>query len=127
MDKSILNFAINALNDNKSLDGFSDVFFAPVGISDIARFLLSEQSLLFAGLLNFASSDAISKYEFLKLIAHITGHSELRIREASIRDSKLTVPRPNYLALSPNRLINEIGYRIPSLREMLENEIAELR
>lgn len=127
VDKSILNFAMNALKDNKSLDGFSDVFFAPVGISDIARFLLSDQSLLFAGLLNFASSDAISKYEFLKLIAHITGHSELRIRETSIRDSKLTVPRPNYLALSPNRLINEIGYRIPSLREMLENEIAELR
>jgi len=127
VNKSILNFAMTALNDNKSLDGFSDVFFTPVGISDIARFLHSDQSLLVTGLLNFASSDPISKYEFLKLIAQILGHSDELVRDASIRDSKLTVPRPNYLALNPNRLINEIGYPIPRLREMLENEIADLR
>lgn len=127
VDKSILNFAMNTLKDNKSLDGFRDVFFTPVGISDIARFLLSDQSLLVTGLLNFASSNPISKYEFLKLIAQISGHPNELVREASIRDSKLTVPRPSYLALSPKRLINEVGYRIPRLREMLENEIAELR
>ena len=126
VDKSILNFAMNALNDNKSLEGFRDVFFTPVGISDIARFLLSDQSLLITGLLNFASNEAISKHEFLKLVAQITGHSTDLVREASIKDSRLTVPRPSYLALSPNRLVNGVGYRIPSLREMLENEIINL-
>jgi len=126
VDKSILNFAMNAFNGNKPLDGFSDVFFTPVGISDIARFLLSNQSLLVTGLLNFASSEAISKYEFLKLIAQITGHSTDLVKESSIKDSQLTVPRPSYLALSPNRLVNDVGYLIPSLREMLENEIINL-
>ncbi len=126
VDKSILNFAMNALSDNKFLDGFNDVFFAPVGVSDIARFLASDQSLSVTGLLNFASSDPISKYDFLKLIAQISSHSDELVREASIKDSKLTVPRPSYLALNPDRLVNQIGYSIPSLREMLENEIAEL-
>jgi dTDP-4-dehydrorhamnose reductase len=126
VDKSILNFAINAFNGNKPFDGFSDVFFTPVGISDIARFLLSDQSLLVTGLLNFASSEAISKYEFLKLIAQITGHSTDLVKESSIKDSQLTVPRPSYLALSPNRLVNDVRYLIPSLREMLENEIINL-
>lgn len=127
VDKSILNFAMNALNDNKPLDGFSDVFFNPVGISDIASFLISGESLLVTGLLNFASSDPISKYEFLKLIAQILGHSNELVRAASISDSKLTVPRPGYLALNPNRLVNHVGYLLPSLVQMLENEIAELK
>ena len=127
VDKSILNFAMNALNDNKPLDGFSDVFFNPVGISDIARFLISGESFLVTGLLNFASSDPISKYEFLKLIAQILGHSNELVRAASISDSKLTVPRPGYLALNPNRLVNQVGYLLPSLLKMLENEIAELK
>jgi dTDP-4-dehydrorhamnose reductase len=126
VDKSILNFALTALKENRSIDGFSDVFFTPVGTSDIARFLLSDQSILTSGLLNFASRDTISKYDFLKLIAQIMGHSESLVRETSIKDSKLTVPRPSYLALSPNRLVNLLGYPIPSLREMLENEITEL-
>ena len=126
VDKSILNFALNALNDNKPLDGFGDVLFTPVGVSDIARFLLSDQSLLVTGLLNFASSDPISKYQFLKLIAQISGHSNELVRETSIKDSKLTVPRPSYLALSPNRLVNHVRYLLPSLEEMLKNEMAEL-
>jgi dTDP-4-dehydrorhamnose reductase len=126
IDKSILNFAMNALSNNKFLDGFNDVFFAPVGVSDIAKFLLSDQSHSVTGLLNFASSDPISKYDFLKLIAQISGHSDELVREASIKDSKLTVPRPSYLALNPNRLVHQLGYPIPSLGEMLENEIAEL-
>jgi len=126
VDKSILNFAVTALRDKRSIDGFSDVFFTPVGISDLARFLLADQSIFNSGLLNFASRDTISKYDFLRLIAQIMGNSESLVREASIKDSKLTVPRPSYLALSPNRLVNDLGYPIPSLREMLENEIAEL-
>ena len=123
VDKSILNFAMNAFNLGKQVNGFEDVIFSPVGISEIAHFLSSENSKKFYGLLNFASQNPISKYDFLKLVGEIMGFSGANIKRSSITTSGLTVRRPNYLALSPARLIDDLGYVMPSLRAMLEKEI----
>jgi dTDP-4-dehydrorhamnose reductase len=123
VDKSILNFAINAFDLDQQINGFEDVIFSPVGISEIARFLSSEHSKEIYGLLNFVSDNPISKYDFLKLVAHVMGSSGSNIDRSSINSSHLTVPRPNYLALSPARLIDDLGYPIPSLQVMLEKEI----
>ncbi len=127
VDKSILNFAINAFDIDKQIHGFEDVIFSPVGISEIAKFLSSEISRQTYGLLNFASVNPISKYEFLKLVADVMGLSGANVEKSSISSSGLTVGRPNYLALSPSRLIDKLGYQLPSLRMMVKNEIDRQR
>jgi len=127
VDKSILNFAINAFNLDQQINGFEDVIFSPVGVSEIAKFLSSEHSKEIYGLLNFVTDNPISKYDFLKLVGHIMGYSGANVERSSITSSGLTVRRPNYLALSPARLFNDLGYPIPSLRAMLENEIQRHR
>lgn len=124
VDKSILNFAINSFRSNQNINGFEDVIFTPVGINEISNFLINRLSEQISGLLNFASENAISKYDFLILVGQIMGFSGENVAKSSIINSTLTVPRPNYLALDPARLINDLGYAIPSLRTMLENEIA---
>jgi dTDP-4-dehydrorhamnose reductase len=124
LDKSILNFAINSFYANQQINGFEDVLFTPVGIHDISNFLTSKLSEHVSGLLNFASENQISKYDFLILVGQIMGFSGSNVRKSSILDSNLTVRRPGYLALDPSRLINDLGYSVPSLRTMLENEIA---
>jgi dTDP-4-dehydrorhamnose reductase len=123
VDKSILNFAMNAFNLDKQINGFEDVIFSPVGISEIANFLSSANFEKIFGLLNFATDHPISKYEFLRLVGQIMGVSGSNVKRSSITSSGLTVRRPNYLALSPARLIDDLGYVIPSLRAMLEKEI----
>lgn len=127
VDKSILNFAMNAFNHNKQINGFDDVFFSPVGISEVSMFLSSEKSNRVYGLLNFASSNPISKYDFLKLVGQVMGFSGANVERSSISTSSLTVRRPNYLALNPARLFNDLGYSIPSLQTMIEKEIISLR
>jgi dTDP-4-dehydrorhamnose reductase len=126
-DKSILNFAINAFNLNKQINGFEDVIFSPTGISEVSEFLSSESSKHVYGLLNFASANPISKYDFLKLVGQAMGFSGANVKRSSITTSSLTVRRPNYLALNPARLIDDLGYAIPSLQTMLEKEISSLR
>jgi len=123
MDKSILNFAINAFEFDKRVSGFEDVIFSPVGVSEIAKFLCSQNSTEIHGLLNFVTDNPISKYDFLKLVGHVMGYSDANVERSSITNSGLTVRRPNYLALSPTRLIHDLGYKIPSLEAMLESEI----
>jgi dTDP-4-dehydrorhamnose reductase len=126
VDKSILNFALNAFNLDKQINGFDDVIFSPVGITELAQFLSSEISKEVYGLLNFASATPISKFDFLKLVGQTMGFSGVNVERSSITSSGLTVRRPNYLALNPSRLIDDLGYAIPSLQIMLEKEISSL-
>lgn len=121
--KSLLNFALEALDSDKEIVGFADVFFSPVGASEIASFLLDQSSVGITGVLNFASREVTSKFDFLTLVSTIKGHSDRLISRGSIDNSALTTQRPNYLALDSTRLLSEIGYDLPSLEAMLRTEM----
>jgi len=122
--KSILDFAINSMKTNTVINGFDDVLFTPVGVSEISNFLINPISLKAKGLLNFASSETISKYEFMVMVSQVLKKYDAVINRTSISNSELSVPRPNYMALSATRLTNEFAYNLPTIQEMLENEIA---
>ena len=121
--KSLLNFALKALDSDKEIVGFTDVFFSPVGASEIANFLLDESSIGITGILNFASREVTSKFDFLALVSRILGYSDRHISRGLIVNSELTTQRPNYLALDSTRLLSEIGYDVPSLEAMVRNEM----
>jgi dTDP-4-dehydrorhamnose reductase len=122
--KSILDFAISTLESGQKINGFDDVVFSPVGIHEISKFLLSEVSGRATGVLNFASSRPLSKYEFMVLIAKARGFSESRVLRSEIRFSNLKVSRPSYLALDPGRLIKDLQFPVPKIENMLEKELA---
>ena len=121
--KSLLDFALKALDSQKEVVGFTDVFFSPVGANEIADFLLDKRSIAIKGILNFASREVISKFDFLTLVARIQNYSDRQISRGSIVKSELPVVRPNYLALDSNHLLNEVGYSLPSIETMLRTEI----
>jgi len=73
--------------------------------------------------LNFASREVISKFDFLTLVSKIQGYSDRHISRGSIVNSDLTVVRPNYLALDSARLLYEVGYVLPPLETMLITEM----
>lgn len=120
---SLLNFALKALDSQEEVVGFTDVLFSPVGAGEIANFLLDTKSTAIKGVLNFASREVISKFDFLTLVSKIQGYSNRHISRGSIVNSKLTVIRPNYLALDSTRLLSEVGYDLPSLETMLRTEM----
>lgn len=120
---SLLNFALRALDSQEEVVGFADVLFSPVGASEIANFLLDKKSTAVKGVLNFASREVISKYDFLTLVSKIQGRSYRHVSRGSIFNSELTVVRPNFLALDSTRLLSEVGYVLPPLETMLRNEM----
>jgi len=122
--KSILDFAISTLEGGHKINGFDDVVFSPVGIHEISRFLLSEFSERTTGVLNFASTRPLSKYEFMVMVAKARGFSESQVLRSEIRFSNLKVGRPSYLALDPGRLIKDLQYPMPKIENMLEKELA---
>jgi dTDP-4-dehydrorhamnose reductase len=105
------------------LYSLEDVVFSPVGISQITEFLLTNVSQRASGILNFASGRPISKYEFMLMVARTKGLPESQIRRSTLESSSLQVQRPSYLALNPRRLNQEFSYHLPSVEEMIKNEI----
>jgi dTDP-4-dehydrorhamnose reductase len=121
--KSLLDFAIKATESQDEVIGFNDVLFSPVGATEIANFLLDHRSDALRGILNFASTEVISKFDFLTLVANVLGVDGSRVVRGSISDSVLSVIRPNYLALNPFYLNHHVGYKLPSIELMLRTEL----
>lgn len=121
--KSIFDFALSNLQDGKSINGFEDVVFSPVGVEEISKFLTSPVSNEAQGLLNFTGVCVISKFDFLIKIAEIIKAPLDLVKRSSIKDSFLKVKRPNYLALDCTRLMDQLGYQVSSLEEMLRIEL----
>jgi dTDP-4-dehydrorhamnose reductase len=123
--KSLLDFALMALESKNRIVGFEDVFFSPMGAHEIANFLLDKSSNSIQGTLNLASRQVISKFDFLTLVARIQGKDEANVFRGSIANSDLSVVRPKYLALNPSLMIHETGYEVPTIEKMLRTEIYE--
>ena len=120
---SLLNFAMSRIQKGIQIDGFDDVIFSPVSIGQICNFLISHNIADTKGILNFASDEPISKYDFMVLVANAMGRPEAEIVRSSIESSNLTVKRPNYLALNPTRLHQELDFALPGIVEMIHTEI----
>lgn len=121
--KSLLDFAVKELTSKDTVKGFQDVWFTPVGALEIGKFLLDERSNSTWGMLNFASANVITKYEFIVMVATYLGYRQSKVEPSSISNSDLLVKRPNYLALNSSRLTNEIGFQIPSIYDMIGSEL----
>ncbi len=122
-NESLLNFAMTRIGKGLQIDGFDDVTFSPVGIGQICQFLTSPNIANAIGILNFASAEPITKYDFMVLVAKAMGRPKAIIARTSIDSSNLTVKRPNYLALNPNRLRQELDFSMPKVEEMIYAEI----
>lgn len=123
--KSILDFAVSNLQQKNKIIGFDDVYFSPVGIEEISKFLTSPNSKAAQGIVNFAGVESVSKYHFLATVADLIGAPKSLISRGSIKDSTLRVNRPNYLSLDSSLLRHQLGYKMPNLIDMLRIELAK--
>ncbi len=124
-EKSILDFAVSNLLQRNEIVGFDDVYFSPVGIEEISKFLTSPFSKTAHGIIHFAAKESVSKYDFLVAVADLIGAPKKLISRGSIQNSSLKVKRPNYLSLDSSYLRHQLGYKMPSLADMLGIELGK--
>lgn len=120
---SLLDFAFNSLTSGKSVRGFADVEFSPVGVTFLSSVLATLLRENCSGILNVSSQEVINKYDFLLLVADILRIQSDFVSKGSSKDLNEFVLRPNYLALDPRKLIREHGVEIPSIEEMIRVEM----
>ncbi|NOH10136.1 MAG: SDR family oxidoreductase [Chloroflexi bacterium] len=118
--RSLAEFFYNNLSANNPVKGFTDVYFCPLLVNDLAQILLAMLDKKLTGLYHTVSSDCISKYDFGVAIARRFGLDESLITAISVDDAGLSAARSPKLTLSSEKLARDLGQPIPTIEEGME-------
>lgn len=118
--RSLAEFFFNNLSAGKTVNGFIDVYFAPLLVNDLARLLLHMLAEELTGLYHVVSSESLSKYQFGVNLAHRFGLDAGLITPCSVEDGGLVARRSPNLTLRVDRLARDLGTLPPAQAPMLE-------
>jgi dTDP-4-dehydrorhamnose reductase len=111
--RSLAEFFVNNLSEEKNVNGFTDVIFCPMLVNDTARLLLEMLQQDLSGLYHVVGAQPMSKYQFGLEIARTFGLKEDLISPRSVEGSGLTAKRSHNLWLSTHKLSTDLEHEIP--------------
>ena len=118
--RSLSEFFFNKLSAGQQCNGFTDIFFCPMFVGDLADLLIMMLEKDLSGLYHVVGSEALSKYDFGQRIARRFGFNPELVIPRSVEDSGLTAPRSHNLRLSIHRLSTDLGVEIPAVSTGIE-------
>jgi dTDP-4-dehydrorhamnose reductase len=125
--RSLPEFFINNLSAGKRADGFTDVFFCPLFVGDLAEILIKMLTKRLNGIYHVVGSESLSKYDFGVAIARRFGFDESLIVPVSVEESGLKARRSHNLRLSVHKLSTALGEQIPVFSTGLDRFYAQYR
>jgi dTDP-4-dehydrorhamnose reductase len=119
-NRSLGEFFLYNLMEGKPLKGFTDVYFCPLRVNDIAGIFFKMLELELAGLYHVFSSECVSKYDFGVRIAGRFGLDAGLIEPISFEEFGLSVARSPNLTMVIHKLSTALGEPTPALSPMIE-------
>ena len=113
--RSLAEFFYNKLSTGEWATGFTDVWFCPMFVGDLAETLSRMLEKGLSGLYHAVGSEALTKYDFGLKIARQFRFDEGLIRPISIEESNLRARRSHKLRLSVHKLSTDLGHAIPGV------------
>jgi dTDP-4-dehydrorhamnose reductase len=113
--RSLGEFFFNNLMANNPVMGFTDIYFCPLLVNDIALIFLKMFGQDLTGVYHVLSSDTMSKYDFGVAIAQKFGLNPELIAPKSVLDSSLQAVRSPNLTLKVDKLIHDLGETPPTI------------
>jgi dTDP-4-dehydrorhamnose reductase len=111
--RSLSEFFFNKLSAGKPCNGFTDVYFCPLFVGDLAETLIRMLDRDLSGLYHVVGSEALSKYDFGLRIARQFGFDPDLVIPKSVEESGLKARRSHNLRLSIHKLSTNLGMEIP--------------
>lgn len=113
---SLAEWALDNLQQSKTINGFNDVYFNPVYTKQLADILYKLIAINYKGIINISSNTFITKYSFLVEIAKTFGYDTNLIEAKSVNSVNFKARRPNNTTLNTDLLKDVIGI-VPDLFE----------
>jgi dTDP-4-dehydrorhamnose reductase len=120
--KSLAEWAIEELNNNRIISGFHDVFFNPLHTLQLSKVIYKLIRKPYVGIINAASNRLLSKYEFLHILVNELGYDNNLLKKFSVLDYNSKVIRPLNTTLNPYFLKNkyELEFKIEEGVQLLK-------
>jgi dTDP-4-dehydrorhamnose reductase len=118
--RSLSEFFYNKLSMGQPANGFTDVYFCPMFVGDLAQTLVQMLDKSLSGLYHVVGSEALSKYDFGQRIARQFGFDPGLVIPKSVEESGLKAKRAHNLRLSIHKLSTDLGAPIPSVSTGIE-------
>ena len=119
-ERSLSEFFVNHLSSGEQCAGFTDVWFCPLFVGDLAVTLVRMLDRGLSGLFHVVGSEALTKYEFGLKIASQFGFDKELIHPTSVEESGLMARRSRKLRLSVHKLSTALGIDIPGVSTGIE-------
>jgi dTDP-4-dehydrorhamnose reductase len=114
-NRSLPEFFFNNLSTGTPCNGFTDVWFCPMFVGDLAETLVRMLEKGLSGLYHVVGSGALTKYDFGVRIAQQFGLDSQLIIPKSVEESGLMAKRSHNLRLSVHKLSTDLGVEIPGV------------
>ena len=111
--RSLSEFFLNNLLDNKSMLGFTDVFFCPLIVNDLVDLLHEMINADLCGIYHTLSCESLSKYDFGCMIAERFSLDAGLIKPVSVYESGLVATRSLNLTLQTQKLSSALDKKLP--------------
>jgi dTDP-4-dehydrorhamnose reductase len=119
-NRSLAEFFFNNLSQHRQVMGFTDVFFCPLLVNDLAAIFEKMFELNFHGLYHVVSSQSLSKYDFGVRLARRFDLDSGLINPTSVTQSGLKAARSPILTLSSVKLALALGESLPGISTGLD-------
>lgn len=116
----LLNSVLKNLHEKKEFNGFDDVFFNPMEISNLNEAIIELCHQDFIGIINLTSDKIISKYQFALNVARIFNLDSQLIKKGSIKDFQFIAKRPINTSLSNLKAKQILKTKIMSIEDSLK-------
>jgi dTDP-4-dehydrorhamnose reductase len=101
---SIMEWILGLARDGKDVPGFTDSYFSPINVFDLAEALDSAIAVDAIGVLHFGSRNTVSKYEFARMVLEIFNYDVGLLRPITVDDARLSANRPRDTSLNVSKL-----------------------
>jgi dTDP-4-dehydrorhamnose reductase len=117
--RSLAEWFYNQLSTGQPVKGFTDIYFCPLLVDDLADVLVSMIKAGLSGLYHVVGAESVSKYDFGRRIATKFDLDANLVHPASVLDGNLKAARSPNLNLSIEKLTRDLHIQIPGLDEQI--------
>lgn len=123
---TFVEWVIQSLEKKVPLTLFDDFFTSSIHVKQFSSTLFDIINKQSKGVLNLASRDVCSKKVFIEAVAARMGYSIFHAKTGSVLNMS-GVPRAESLGLDINKAEAILGYRLPSMMEVVDSLISEYK
>lgn len=123
-NRSLSEFFYNNLSQGRTVNGFTDVFFCPILVNDLARIFTAMLEKSLTGLFHVVGAESLSKYEFGLRIARRFDLDGSLISPVPVAQSGLNAWRSPNLTLRNDKLTQALGETLPGVSMGLDQLFA---